>query len=72
MIMPGSTLSRQPWRPSDPQKDHDHCEFCRAKFALYPGCLREGFSTPDRTRRICSECCEEHRDAYQWNIDDRI
>src|SRR5688572_1093398 len=37
----------RPWRESRPGWDHDHCEFCWAKFAAFnlPDILHEGYTT---------------------------
>jgi hypothetical protein len=47
----GVTLVRRAWRvpTSNPAWDHDHCEFCWAKFmdADSPHVMREGHATGD-------------------------
>jgi phage terminase large subunit-like protein len=50
--------------------DHDHCEFCWAKFMEQPGpeILTEGFVTPDNYRWICKNCFEDFKDMFQWQI----
>src|SRR3569832_1983919 len=36
--------------------DHDHCEFCHAKFAdVSEGALTEGYTTADEARWVCPD-----------------
>ncbi len=55
--------------------DHDHCEFCWAKFAeeiLIPDSLHEGYATADNYRWICEACFEDFKDQFGWRlIEDR-
>jgi hypothetical protein len=48
--------------------DHDHCEFCGAKFMVedYPGVLHEGYATEDRYRWVCRECYQDFKERFQW------
>ena len=64
----GATLIYQPWKPANPRNDHDHCEFCWEKFANYPGCLREGYSTTDRERWICEACFKDFAAQFEWEV----
>jgi len=50
--------------------DHDHCEFCRAKFMVeeHPDVLHEGYSTLDDYRWICGGCFEEFKELFQWRV----
>lgn len=64
----GVTLIYQPWRPSDPQNDHDHCEFCRDKFAVYDGCLHESYCTEDHYRWVCEMCFRDLKERFQWRV----
>src|SRR3954470_16024193 len=59
----GVTLVRHQWRESRPGWDHDHCEFCLAKFGdeRLPDVLREGWTTPDEYRWICDTCFSDFR-----------
>lgn len=60
------TLVHQPWKPANPQNDHDHCEFCWNKFANYDGCLHHGYSTEDREYWICEDCFMDFKDRFHW------
>lgn len=64
----GVTLIRQPWKPANPQNDHDHCEFCWEKFADYDGCLHAGYSTEDRVIWICDECFCDFKERFKWKV----
>jgi hypothetical protein len=66
----GVTLSFRPYEPASPTNDHDHCEFCSAKFmtAVPPGVLNAGYTTADRYRWICSERYGDFRDRFQWPV----
>jgi hypothetical protein len=47
--------------------DHDHCEFCGAKFCLDASdCLKEGYCTEDRYRWICQPCFDDFREMFQF------
>lgn len=49
--------------------DHDHCEFCHAKFSvLIPGCLIEGYATEDDYRWICPECFGDFKEHFKWEV----
>ena len=51
--------------------DHEHCDFCGAKFSDYEGDLHEGYVTADNKRTwICSECFEDFREMFQWELVD--
>ena len=52
----------------DPQSDHEHCEFCGAKFSTYEGDLHAGYCTLDRYRWICPTCFEDFKDEFGWTI----
>ena len=51
--------------------DHDHCEFCWAKFMVedYPDVLHEGYTTEDQYRWICKKCFEDFKNMFEWKID---
>jgi hypothetical protein len=54
-----------------PGNDHDHCEFCWAKFMHSgdPDILTEGYSTPDRYRWICEQCFNDFAPEFQWEVE---
>jgi hypothetical protein len=60
--------------------DHDHCEFCWAKFeeaakvverqSADPSVLTEGYVTadPDVDKWICGRCFEDFKDEFNWSV----
>jgi hypothetical protein len=67
----GAKLHWSLWtRPRD-EWDHDHCEFCWAKFMEenLPEMLHFGYTTPDRYYWICKECFEDFKDHFQWQLE---
>ena len=52
----------------NPKWDHDHCEFCWAKFMVedLPEVLHEGYSTEDRSHWICPDCFNDFNAQFQW------
>jgi len=51
-------------------RDHDHCEFCWAKFSLEGSSddLDEGYATKDNYHWICMRCFDDFKDIFQWKI----
>ncbi len=51
--------------------DHDHCEFCGAKFAesaQIPDALHAGYATLDEYRWVCEVCFGDFRERFGWNV----
>lgn len=72
----GVKLYLIPFKPLSEQWDHEHCEFCWAKFYLhpdYPECLREGYCTAPANERgarwICPECFRDFREEFGWTAE---
>ena len=67
----GVTLIRRHYQPIAPN-DHDHCEFCWAKFMMqdYPDVLHDGYATLDNYRWICEPCFQDFRGMFRWHIID--
>jgi hypothetical protein len=66
----GATLVwRRYSRPSEAW-EHDHCEFCWAKFMDedHPEILREGYTTHDEYRWVCQSCFNDFRDLFEWTV----
>jgi hypothetical protein len=57
-------------RFQNPNWDHDHCEFCWAKFAVedLPDVLHAGYCTLDGYRWVCKSCFEDFRGRFQWKL----
>ena len=68
----GVTLVRRSYvrYAQNPDWDHDHCEFCYAKFMVedHPGVLHDGYATLDDYRWICDQCFEDFRDEFEWKV----
>ncbi len=72
----GAALVRSPYRryQHNPNWDHDHCEFCGAKFMAedVPDTLREGYCTEDEYRWICESCFVDFKDRFAWTVKERV
>jgi hypothetical protein len=66
-----AVLVWQTYAPANPENDHDHCEFCYAKFMLggEAETLSEGYSTRDRHRWICNPCFDDFAVQFAWHIE---
>lgn len=65
----GVTLQRKRYQRYSSTWDHDHCEFCWAKFAeedLIPDALHEGYTTADDYHWICESCFEDFKEQFEW------
>jgi hypothetical protein len=48
--------------------EHDHCEFCMAKFSEQNEDLHEGYCMIDEYRWICTQCFEDFKDLFHWKV----
>ncbi len=52
--------------------DHEHCEFCWARFSDYKEDLHEGYCTePSNSSTahwICPECYNDFKSDFQWKL----
>lgn len=66
----GVTLVRRRYRRYSATWDHDHCEFCGAKFMVEPSenLLHEGYATADDYRWVCVPCFDDFREQFDWNV----
>ena len=66
----GITLQWKVYKQHSPDWDHDHCDFCWAKFMDrdLPEVLHEGYVTLDNDRWICRKCYEDFREMFDWKI----
>ena len=71
-FLAGVALHHRRYRthPENPDWDHDHCEFCWAKFQVEdrPDVLHEGYCTADEYRWICAGCFEDFRERFAWRV----
>jgi hypothetical protein len=68
----GMRLTRKVYSPkAGAGSDHDHCEFCGAKFMSTnePGVAHEGYCTDDDYRWICVQCFDDFRGRFLWIVD---
>jgi hypothetical protein len=67
-----ATLVRRAYRryARNPYWDHDHCEFCSAKFTVeaHPDTLQEGYATLDDYHWVCSACFEDFKGRFAWTV----
>jgi hypothetical protein len=72
----GVTLVHRKYRQyeSDPNWDHDHCEFCWTEFCLKdnPTSIQEGYATQDDYHWICAKCFEDFKASFQWSVIEAI
>lgn len=65
----GAKLRRLPYQSYRKDWDHDHCEFCGAKFCLdHEDCLNDGYCTEDAYRWICEPCFEDFRQMFAFEV----
>ena len=66
----GKALAYRRWKRPRPDWDHDHCEFCGAKFMEEPDAdtLQEGYCTLDEYHWICPECFRDFREMFGWQV----
>lgn len=62
----GVTLIHIPF--SGEIRDHDHCEFCGAKFSEEEGNLHQGYCTEDKYYWICPECFDDFKGEFNWIV----
>ena len=67
----GVYLRLTSYRLGDPGYDHDHCEFCWRKIAVFddPDAQRVGYATVDRLHWVCRQCFEDFKEMFAWEVD---
>jgi len=48
--------------------EHDHCAFCSVKISEYEDDLHEGYCTLDQYHWVCSECFEDFKEMFCWQV----
>jgi len=67
------TLSYKKYSALNESWDHDHCEFCGAKFMENnDDFLTEGYTTEDKYRWVCSQCFEDFKLEYKWKVKSNV
>ena len=67
----GVPLCWRTYEDESENSDHDHCEFCFAKFAeadRIPDALHAGYTTLDSYRWICQQCFGDFRQRFDWTV----
>ena len=67
----GARLRWQTYHQRSKDWDHDHCEFCWAKFAEVghiPDALHGGYATEDHYRWICANCFADFKNSFAWML----
>lgn len=65
----GLTWSHRKYQMRSPKSDHEHCEFCFAKFSENPADLQEGYTSQDNYRWVCEPCFRDFRDEMSWKLE---
>ena len=64
-----AVLVRKKYERFSEEWDHDHCEFCGAKFSLESAdTLQIGYATPDNYRWICDFCFQDFQPLFNWKV----
>lgn len=66
----GVALQRKTYRKPSKTWDHDHCEFCWAKFSEREHDLHEGYCTLDQYYWICDECFRDFKEKFEWQVEE--
>ncbi len=65
----GVTLQKKTYKQFRDGWDHDHCEFCGAKFTENtPGTLHEGYTTQNNYHWICDPCFTDFNELFEWKV----
>ena len=64
----GVKLIRIPFTPLSKTWDHEHCEFCWAKFSNHEDDLHNGYVAEDKHVWICPECYEDFKEMFRWEL----
>jgi len=65
----GAILVPKKYADRSTKEDHDHCEFCWAKFSdAIPGSLTDGYTTVDEYRWICDNCNNDFKEQFKWKL----
>jgi hypothetical protein len=66
----GIALAWRRYGPTISGSDHDHCEFCFAKFMLGGeiGTLGEGYASAGGDYWICKSCFDDFSAQFNWQV----
>ena len=54
-----------------PEKDHEHCCFCWAKFGNDFDMLKYGYCTIDHNHWICETCYNDFKEMFEWTVEEK-
>lgn len=63
-----TSLLHHAYTPCNSNIDHDHCEFCMAKFGTNLDELNYGYSTVNNYTWICEDCYNDFKEMFKWNV----
>jgi len=69
-FLKGVALTKQTYRKYRESWEHDHCEFCWAKFSESREDPNVGYATTDRYHWICENCYQDFKNMFQWTVVD--
>lgn len=68
----GKTLYFIRFQKHSEKWDHEHCDFCWAKFSDFEGDLHEGYCTGTDNKGseywVCPECYNDFKDRFEWKL----
>lgn len=64
----GAHLIRKSYAAPNAEWDHEHCEFCAAKFSAAPEGLHVGYATANDEHWICPACFKDFVDVFEWTV----
>jgi hypothetical protein len=67
----GRAMHRDRWTRPRPSWDHDHCEFCGARFMEenLTDVVHYGYTTADRYYWVCEPCFRDFRARFGWTVE---
>lgn len=67
-FLTGVVMIRTAWEQYGPDWDHDHCDFCWAKFSIHDDDLKYGWTTEDQYHWVCDECYNDFKYEFGWVV----
>ncbi len=66
-FLSGVKLIASVYQPYRQGWEHDHCEFCGAKFSIMgKNDMKQGYRTEDGYHWICNQCFNDFKDEFEW------
>ena len=73
-FLQGAEVTYRKYRRTNHSWDHDHCEFCGAKFmekSTDPDVQAEGYCTVHENRWICTSCLSDFKERFALTVRDQ-